>query len=167
DLISKLKNLPEFMTLCLRDRLCSPYDENDVLELYYLKILCPVKCDQLDKCSNLSCIRLHGPDCSPCEVGADCENGHCSNIDPPERIVSLRKKATTSSVVITSAGSGNNKKKEAKKQYLKPLEQRIIDHEKAPSSILACRSEFCQRLERERVLVVTAETGSGKSTQLP
>ncbi|CAF1246053.1 unnamed protein product [Didymodactylos carnosus] len=39
----------------------------------------------------------------------------------------------------------------------------IIDREKAPLPILACRSEFYQRLERERVLIVTAETGSGVS----
>jgi HrpA-like RNA helicase len=42
-----------------------------------------------------------------------------------------------------------------------------MDWQKAELPILPYRSEFCQRLEHERMLVVTAETGSGKSTQLP
>ena len=33
--------------------------------------------------------------------------------------------------------------------------------------ILASRTEFCHRLKNEKILVVMAETGSGKSTQLP
>ncbi|XP_065670997.1 uncharacterized protein LOC136089200 [Hydra vulgaris] len=33
--------------------------------------------------------------------------------------------------------------------------------------ILSCRDEFLQRLKLERIVVVVAETGSGKSTQLP
>ena len=33
--------------------------------------------------------------------------------------------------------------------------------------MLKSKDKFCRRLENERVLVVTAETGSGKSTQLP
>lgn len=41
------------------------------------------------------------------------------------------------------------------------------DWEKAQLPILACRAAFCNRLQDEHVLVVTAETGSGKSTQLP
>ena len=41
------------------------------------------------------------------------------------------------------------------------------DRQQAQLSVLRYQAEFCRRLKQERVLVVTAETGSGKSTQLP
>ena len=62
----------------------------------------------------------------------------------------------------------NEKTKDQKsKKHLKTLQQRRKDRENAQLPILSCQDEFCQRLEREHFLVVTAETGSGKSTQLP
>jgi ATP-dependent helicase HrpA len=46
-------------------------------------------------------------------------------------------------------------------------EQRREEQRAAALPIFACRDEFCARLRKERVLVVTANTGSGKTTQLP
>ena len=52
-------------------------------------------------------------------------------------------------------------------QLLKSVEQREIEREKTQLPILTAKDVFCRRLEKEQVLVVTAEIGSGKSTQLP
>jgi HrpA-like RNA helicase len=52
-------------------------------------------------------------------------------------------------------------------RLLKSVEQRNVERQQAQLPILASKDEFCRRLEKERVLVVTAETGSGKTTQLP
>jgi HrpA-like RNA helicase len=121
----------------------------------------PSRCDQPDSCPNFNCTRLHGSDWNPCEVGDDCEDEHCSKLHSPERNINLQQKTA-------AAANANNKNKNRKaKKCLKSLEQRMKDWEKAQLPIFSCRSEFCQRLERERMLVVTAETGSGKSTQLP
>ncbi|CAF2799448.1 unnamed protein product [Rotaria sp. Silwood2] len=117
-------------------------------------------CDQPDDCSNFYCTRLHGPDWNPCETGDECQDEKCSKIHSPERNAKLQQKAATST-------TANNKNKNNKSKRLKTLEQRMKDWEKAQLPILSYRSEFCQRLERERILIVTAETGSGKSTQLP
>ena len=121
----------------------------------------PTVCDQLDTCANYNCTRLHKPDWDPCEAGDDCEDEHCSKIHPPGHAVALQEK--TKETATTDKKSKNKKPKKS----LKSFEQRLKDWEKAQLPIFSCRSEFCQRLQAERVLVVTAETGSGKSTQLP
>jgi HrpA-like RNA helicase len=58
-------------------------------------------------------------------------------------------------------------KQRTKKKSLKSLEQRMKDWEKAQLSILPYRTEFCERLENEHVLIVIMTDDSGKSTQLP
>ncbi|CAF5206949.1 unnamed protein product, partial [Rotaria magnacalcarata] len=50
---------------------------------------------------------------------------------------------------------------------LKSIEQRNIERGQTQLPILAAKDEFCRRLKAERLLVVRAATGSGKSTQLP
>jgi HrpA-like RNA helicase len=50
---------------------------------------------------------------------------------------------------------------------LKSQKQRQIERQQAQLPILGVKDEFCRRLENERILIVKAETGSGKSTQLP
>ncbi|CAF1352924.1 unnamed protein product [Rotaria magnacalcarata] len=120
----------------------------------------PSLCDQPNDCANFNCTRLHGPDWHPCETGDECEDEQCTRIHSRERNIKLQRKTATLATI-------NNNKKNNKSTNLKTLEQRMKDWEKAQLPILAYRSEFCQRLEHERVLIVTAETGSGKSTQLP
>ncbi|DBA00647.1 TPA: LOW QUALITY PROTEIN: hypothetical protein N0F65_003576 [Lagenidium giganteum] len=46
-------------------------------------------------------------------------------------------------------------------------EERDIQRRESNFPIFACRETFLQRLETEKVVVVTAATGSGKTTQLP
>lgn len=49
----------------------------------------------------------------------------------------------------------------------KSREEREADRTAAGLPVLACREAFIQQLVRDRVLIMTAETGSGKTTQLP
>jgi superfamily II DNA/RNA helicase len=122
----------------------------------------PSVCDQPDICPNFNCTHLHRPEWNPCEAGDECEDEQCSKIHTFERIT-VQQKETASSTNI----SIKNRNQKTKKKYLKTLEQRIKDREKTQLPILSYQKEFCQRLEHERILIVTAETGSGKSTQLP
>ena len=122
----------------------------------------PLICDQLDTCSNFNCTRLHGLNWNPCEEGDECQDEHCSKIHSSKPNNNLQEKITA----VTTTDN-TNKKQMTKKKSLKSLEQRMKDWMKAQLPILPYRSEFCQRLEDEHMLVVTAETGSGKSTQLP
>ena len=50
---------------------------------------------------------------------------------------------------------------------LKSLAERNTDRIKASLPILDRKFEICDRLKKEKVLVVTAATGSGKTTQIP
>ncbi|CAF4216636.1 unnamed protein product, partial [Adineta steineri] len=113
----------------------------------------PAICDQPDTCSNFNCTRLHQSQWNPCEEGDDCRDEQCSKIHSSERNLNLQQK--------------NKKNQKTKKINSKSLEQKNKEREKASLPILCRRDDFCQRLEREHVLIVTAETGSGKSTQLP
>ncbi|CAF1601026.1 unnamed protein product, partial [Adineta ricciae] len=103
-------------------------------------------CDQPDACPNFNCTRLHQPEWNPCEDGNDCKDSQCLKIHPSERKLNPQQ---------------------TKSRNLKTLEQRFNDRKKASLTIFSHRETFCKRLEQEHVLIVTAETGSGKSTQLP
>lgn len=50
---------------------------------------------------------------------------------------------------------------------LRTLEERNLVRIQANLPILSCKEEFIRRLQEEKMLVVTAQTGSGKTTQLP
>ncbi|CAF1002038.1 unnamed protein product [Rotaria sordida] len=123
----------------------------------------PPVCDKPDVCPNFNCTHLHQPEWDPCEAGDECEDKQCSKIHSFERDITIQQKEAASPTNI----SIKNKNQKTKKKYLKTLEQRIKDREKTQLPILSCQETFCQRLEHERILIVTAETGSGKSTQLP
>ncbi|CAF4959346.1 unnamed protein product, partial [Rotaria sp. Silwood1] len=115
-----------------------------------------VRCDQGSDCDNFFCSFLHPTDWDPCEEGSKCINSRCPHtIHPFDRIIPLQTKATG--------------KEQIKQSYslLKSIEQRKVEREQIQLPILASKDVFCQRLKTERILVVTAETGSGKSTQLP
>ena len=100
----------------------------------------PTRCEHGRSCDNYHCQCLHPNDWDPCEQGRDCDNADCPHaVHPPDRVLPI----------------------------LKSFEQRHIDRERAGLPILAIKDQFCRRLENERILVITAETGSGKSTQLP
>ena len=57
--------------------------------------------------------------------------------------------------------------KPIRKPSTKSVEQRRIDRAIAALPILAAEVEFLDRIKKEKVVVVIAETGSGKTTQLP
>ncbi|CAF4253095.1 unnamed protein product [Rotaria socialis] len=116
-------------------------------------------CEQSILCSNFYCADLHPPEWDPCEAGSNCVDIMCSHMShPANRILQQQQlQQENSSGEMQSSSS----------KPLKSIEQRQIEREKARLPILAAKEEFCQRLEKERVLVVRAETGSGKSTQLP
>ncbi|UJR17978.1 hypothetical protein I4U23_004878 [Adineta vaga] len=113
-------------------------------------------CDQGFDCGNYYCHNLHPATWNPCEDGRECVNPICPYTShPPDRIMS------------TILRFSERRRPMKALKLLKTKEQRQEDRKKANLPILACEKDFCQRLETERVLVVTAETGSGKSTQLP
>ena len=119
----------------------------------------PPVCDEPNSCPNPSCTRLHSSDWNPI-VDDDSDS---SDEEPTPALPS----AGNTAVVRKKKVKGKDKSKNTKKKSLKSSEQRMKDWEKAGLPILACRNEFCSRLRNERILIVRAETGSGKSTQLP
>jgi HrpA-like RNA helicase len=142
----------------------------------------PRSCSDKQNCTNLACLCLHPPERTRllCPIAADCRDLSCKLNHPCERPSRCDQPDTCSNFnctrlhgpdwnpceagdEITAATTTDNKKKKS----LKSLEQRMKDWRNAQLPILSYRSEFCQRLDDERMLVVTAETGSGKSTQLP
>ena len=112
-------------------------------------------CDQGNKCSNFYCAYLHPPDWDPCETDNKCADVSCSHtVHPADRVLNQKQEANDQEPPLSIP------------QLLKSVEQRQIEREKTQFPILTAKDVFCRRLEKERVLVVTAETGSGKSTQL-
>ena len=80
----------------------------------------------------------------------NCSHSHCSHLHPVD----------WDPLEDTAASSRT-------RHTLKSLEMRMIQRESAALPIFHSRTQFCERLQREKMIVVTAETGSGKSTQLP
>ncbi|CAF3785065.1 unnamed protein product [Rotaria sordida] len=115
------------------------------------------QCDQGDACSNFYCAYLHSPEWDPCEAGSKCVDIMCSHTShPPDRILQQQQQE-----------NNNQEVQLPNSKPLKSIEQRQIERQNTQLPILAAKDEFCRRLQKERVLVVRAETGSGKSTQLP
>ncbi|CAF0916957.1 unnamed protein product, partial [Didymodactylos carnosus] len=115
-----------------------------------------IPCTEASSCDNYFCQLLHPDDWDPCEKGSECENPMCPHTCHPLNWI-LRQQQIQSDAEQHSQSCS----------ILKSVEQRNIEREKVQLPILAAKDEFCQQLEKERVLFVTAETGSGKSTQLP
>ncbi|CAF4466495.1 unnamed protein product [Rotaria sp. Silwood2] len=119
------------------------------------------QCSYGKRCNNITCLCLHPHGRSlNCKEGINCDNVSCSRLHPQE----WDPKKESSSVQIRQLQARIIRQKE---QKLKSFQQRMTQRAAAQLPILASRTDFCQRLITERVLVVTAETGSGKSTQLP
>ena len=113
-------------------------------------------CDQSRDCDNYFCSSLHPVDWDPCKQGSECKNPDCPHTNhPSDRILHGEERAN------------GTEQRHSAPPSLKSRKQRQIEREQTPLPILAVKDEFCQRLKNERLLVVTAETGSGKSTQLP
>lgn len=114
------------------------------------------QCEQGNTCGNYYCMYLHPPEWDPCEIGSDCNDINCPHTShPADRNLGLQQRFNSRIYSL-----------QCRKQ-LKNIEQRNIDRRKIKLPILESKDDFCQCLEKERILIVSAETGSGKSTQLP
>ena len=114
------------------------------------------RCDEGSACDNFFCESLHPDDWDPCEQGGNCEDPRCPHTNhPANRILHVEERAD------------GPKPRDNGSLRFKSIEQRQIERAQAPLPIFAVKDEFCQRLQRDRLLIVKAETGSGKSTQLP
>ncbi|CAF1228802.1 unnamed protein product [Adineta steineri] len=148
----------------------------------------PKPCFYEQQCYDTACLRLHPPNRNLCTMGAECVKFACSLNHPPGRLAQCEHHNTcgnyycmflhsdewdpceTGSKCLNSACPHTSHPSDRKLQCrnsLKSVEQRRIDRQKAKLPILASKDEFCQRLKEKRILIVSAETGSGKSTQLP
>ena len=116
----------------------------------------PNKCKFHERCNKWDCERTHPSSRTRlCPDKERCTNVICLCLHPPSRPFICNQPSTDSSLDCNSDKS------------LKSLEQRMKDWEQSQLPIFTYRTEFCNRLQDEHMLVVTAETGSGKSTQLP
>ena len=117
-------------------------------------------CTRGVECLELACTFIHPPGRPiKCKYGLQCDNADCSRLHPPEWDPPENRAIEQSSVQTSPI--------RRRQPDLKSLEKRMIERETARLPVLAYRTMFCQRLEREKLLVVKAQTGSGKSTQLP
>ncbi|UJR10957.1 hypothetical protein I4U23_015142 [Adineta vaga] len=114
----------------------------------------PARCSSDMTCGNFYCEFLHPADWDPCEEGVECKNPLCCHATHPlDRTLPVNEGASDQVKPST--------------RVLRSLEERNHGRQQDQLPILTAKDEFCHRLEKERVLVVVAETGSGKSTQLP
>eukprot|EP01032_Pedospumella_encystans_P008904 gene8904-10522_t len=132
-----------------------------------------VKCVQTDDICGL----LHPPWCS---LGCDCCDFLCTFRHPQERLAACKHalKCISEDCRLLHPPKWNPSG-EPRGAHLKTFANRMADRvtevEVAPGQreirpnlpIFDKREDFVQRLRDEKVLVVTAETGSGKTTQLP
>ncbi|UJR18854.1 hypothetical protein I4U23_021982 [Adineta vaga] len=100
-----------------------------------------------------------------------------SSTSPPRKVArqssvndSLRQNSIDNEMQCDDIGSVNTEvlgNAYSDRQKLRSLEQRMKERMRANLPIFNSCTEFCRRLKTERVLIVRAETSSGKSTQLP
>lgn len=133
----------------------------------------PKPCFFGKRCHNTSCSRLHPIDRLLCVRGVECLELECMSIHPPGRPIKcadgLQCENGNCSRLHPSEWDPPVQTRSSKHQRndLKSLEKRRAERKAAHLPVLDYQMEFCQRLEREKLLVVKAQTGSGKSTQLP
>ena len=116
-----------------------------------------IKCLQGIDCGNYYCTYLHPDGWDPCKDGSKCNNPSCAHTSHLSSRVNQEPQRTT-----TTVGSYLRSK-----NGLKSLRQREMDRARDPLPIRSVKDEFCRQLKAEKILLIRAETGSGKSTQLP
>eukprot|EP00767_Chilomastix_cuspidata_P004986 gnl/Chilomastix_cuspidata/5171.p1 GENE.gnl/Chilomastix_cuspidata/5171~~gnl/Chilomastix_cuspidata/5171.p1 ORF type:complete len:2662 (-),score=815.92 gnl/Chilomastix_cuspidata/5171:472-8457(-) len=94
--------------------------------------------------------------CVYCELGELCTNSECKLPHPKSR--EKRPPTNKRSQPAAPSSSGPRLRTQSERDIFR-LENRL--------PILRSKDEFVSRLMEERVVVVTAQTGSGKTTQLP
>eukprot|EP00808_Paulinella_micropora_P013937 g1559.t1 len=129
-------------------------------------------------CHETKCKYLHPKNHHVCHIGVACDDPGCTGAHPNERPLVCQRGAecplTDCEFLHPLTWDPEKVQKEAtekKKQGVidgvKSQDMRDADRKAAGLPILKCKEEFLVRLQQERVLVVIAETGSGKTTQLP
>jgi HrpA-like RNA helicase len=110
-------------------------------------------CNKADQCFNAQCYFLHPIAWNPCPQKSACINNDCDKVHPPER--SIPK--AVQNVKITKQKDG------------KTLSQHQRDQRRRQAAlpILTAKDQFIKRLKEDKFVVIKAETGSGKTTQLP
>ncbi|CAF1523895.1 unnamed protein product [Didymodactylos carnosus] len=101
----------------------------------------------------------------PCPQGDNCSNPECDLLHS-DSWESMIVAPTTNPVVASMQKIKSQSGYGTVRTGFKTIQQRWIDRKNARLPVLECREQFLQRLEKEKALVITAETGSGKSTQL-
>lgn len=105
-------------------------------------------CPLLEMCFDTMCSLTHPPTRPKiCPQNMNCQNIDCEQLHPQEWDPST----------ITTNGTN----------YLKSVKTRQNERIKAALPILKSQLMFIDQLKKDKVVVVTAETGSGKTTQLP
>ena len=141
---------------------------------------CPAYCDMDlncklndcplgNQCFNIDCDKRHPPGHNVCPLLEICFDVLCSLSHPPTRPKICPQTVTCSNIdcEFLHRNDWNPDGNFQGVNYLKSLPMRQQDRITAALPILSSQFEFISRLRREKVLVVTAETGSGKTTQLP
>ncbi|GIQ92000.1 hypothetical protein KIPB_015517, partial [Kipferlia bialata] len=100
-----------------------------------------------------------------CRMGALCSDERCMLPHPPGR--GLAKLKARPSRDRASRGQNSGPGGSRDNSDLKTPEERALYRIESGLPILASQDDFVRRLKAEKVVVVTAETGSGKTTQLP
>jgi hypothetical protein len=102
-----------------------------------------VACGEGVSCCLMECSCVHPPGRAiACGLGGNCKNSNCENLHPN--------------------GWDPSPDSPCDPQSFKSPQERISDQQLSPLPIFAEKDTICRRLEREKVLVVTAATGSGK-----
>ena len=131
----------------------------------------PKPCPFGDRCYNNDCSKTNHAAPQQCIIGVECKNLDCPNNHPPGRSLPCAEGINCDNSFCTDLHSSewdpDKTNQNSSRKQLKTMEQRHNDRAQAQLPIFTSRDEFCRRLKAERILVVKAETGSGKSTQLP
>ena len=116
-------------------------------------------------CFNLNCSFSHPPRLKLCSLGAACVDFNCNFLHPPFRTKLCSLDCSNISCENLHPSNWNPSARTSIK--LRSQNERDKFRAEQDLPIFKFKEEFITRLKREKVLVVTAETGSGKTTQLP
>jgi len=149
-------------------------------------------CKDRENCSNYFCTKLHPKERKLCKFGLNCAKENCEHIHPPRsvrcknnmncidyeckfthppgRLTLCKMSCTNSFCEYLHPNDWNplaNEEKLAIDKNLRTQKERDEYRLKNKLPIYDSKEIFISRLKSEKVLVVTAATGSGKTTQLP
>lgn len=116
-------------------------------------------------CFNLNCSFSHPPTSKLCTLGAACVDFNCNFLHPNFRTQCCSLDCNNPSCENLHPSNWNPSAIPSNKLRSQIERDRFRTEQDLP--ILKIKEEFIARLKIEKFLVITAETGSGKTTQLP